>query len=228
MTSTVSHALVTGCSSGIGLAIAEYLLAHGWHVTGVSRHAPGIEAEGFRHIAADLENPDAIERVARQAGGLDALIHAAGVLRVGDIASMDHAEGESMWRLHVEAAARMVQALAPKLPDGGRIVLIGSRVATGAAGRGYYAASKAALEGLARSFALELMPRGITVNVIAPAATATPILEDPERRGVPPKLPPMNRFVQPREIASLTHFLLGEGAISITGQRIVVCAGSSL
>lgn len=228
MTEIPSTALVTGCSSGIGLAIAEHLLANGWHVTGISRRPPAIKADGFRHIVADLGRSEAVEHAVSQAGRIDALIHAAGILRVGSISAMDHDDGAAMWRLHVEASARLVQALVPEMPDGGRIVLIGSRTATGSAGRAYYAASKAALEGLARSFAAELAPRGITVNVIAPAATDTPMLKDPERQALPPKLPPMNRFVQPQEIAALAHFLLGKGAVSITGQRIVVCAGASL
>lgn len=226
-------ALVTGCSSGIGLAIAERLLADGWRVTGISRRSPAITASGFRHIPLDLgaiaaDDGETLEAVAEQAGRPDALVHAAGILKVGTLDDLDHGDGGAMWRLHVEAAARLVQTFAPRMPDGGRIVLIGSRVATGAAGKAYYAASKAALEGLARSFAAELAPRGMTVNVIAPAATETPMLLDPGRQGLPPRLPPMGRFVQPAEVAALAAFLLGDGGASMTGQRLVMCAGSSL
>jgi NAD(P)-dependent dehydrogenase (short-subunit alcohol dehydrogenase family) len=114
------------------------------------------------------------------------------------------------------------------MPDGGRIVLIGSRTASGAAGRSQYAATKAALVAMARSWALELAPRNITVNVVAPAATETPMLQDPARSGLPPRQPPIGRFITPEEVAAMTAFLLGPEAGAITGQQIVICGGSSL
>ena len=73
-----------------------------------------------------------------------------------------------MWRLHVECACMLADVLLPTMDAGGRVVLIGSRTATGSPGRSQYAASKAALVGLARSWAAEVAPRGITVNVVAP------------------------------------------------------------
>lgn len=130
------RALVTGCSSGIGLAIVDALLAQGWAVTGISRSQPPGERPGLTHFAADL---------------LEAAIHAAGILRAGSHEAMDLEEGAMMWRLHVDTAARMIQHLAPTMPDGGRIILIGSRAAGGIAGRSLYAASKAALRGLGRA-----------------------------------------------------------------------------
>jgi NAD(P)-dependent dehydrogenase (short-subunit alcohol dehydrogenase family) len=82
--------------------------------------------------------------------------------------------------------------------------------------------------GLARSWAIELAPRGVTVNVVAPGATDTPMLRDPQRARLQPKLPPIGRFVKPEEVAALTAFLLSDAAASITGQRIFVCGGASL
>ena len=133
-----------------------------------------------------------------------------------------------MWQLHVETSARLIGALAPRLPDGGRIVLIGSRVARGAPGRALYAASKAALSGLVRSIAAELAPRGITVNIVAPGATDTPMLRDPNRASVAPKLPPIGRMIQPEEVAATVAFLLSPMAGAITGQTIIICGGASL
>ncbi|MGO4287798.1 SDR family oxidoreductase [Bosea sp. TAB14] len=118
--------------------------------------------------------------------------------------------------------------MAASLPEGARIVFIGSRTAAGSAGRAQYAATKAALVGMARSFAIELAPRRITVNVVAPGATDTPMLRDPNRASVAPKMPPMGRLVKPEEVAATAAFLLSKGAASITGQQIVVCGGASL
>ena len=137
-----------------------------------------------------------------------ALIHAAGILRVGALGELDAEAGAAMWRLHVEEACLLADAIVPGMASGGRIILIGSRVAAGAAQRSQYAATKSALIGLARSWAIELAPRGITVNVVAPGATETPMLLDPERAGVAPRLPPIGRFIKPEEVAALTAFLL--------------------
>ena len=134
-----------------------------------------------------------------------------------------------LWRLHVEAASLLADALVPRMPDGGRIVLIGSRTATGAAGRSQYAATKAALVAMARSWALELAPRGITVNVVAPAATETPMLHDPARSGARRRsCRRSGASSDPEEVAAMTAFLLGPEAGAITGQQIVICGGSSL
>ncbi len=220
--------LVTGASSGIGAAIAERLLADGWAVLGLSRSRPPFAHAAFEHLGADLADAAGLASALDGAGQVDALVHAAGLLRVGGLEALDRADGLAMWRLHVDAAVQIVARLAPAMPEGGRIVLLGSRVANGAAGRSLYAASKAALTGLARSWAAELAPRRITVNVIAPGATDTPMLRDPSRTAVPPRLPPMGRFVRPEEVAGLAAFLLSEDASSITGQQIVVCGGASL
>jgi NAD(P)-dependent dehydrogenase (short-subunit alcohol dehydrogenase family) len=223
------HALVTGASSGIGAAIAGRLLRDGWAVTGLSRSAPAITAPGFTHLALDLLAADA-EAIRRALAGVraTALVHAAGVLRVAPLGSLDRQAGAAMWRLHVEVATMLAEALVPGMAAGGRIVLIGSRVASGMAGRSQYAASKAALVGLARSWAIELAPRGITVNIVAPGATETPMLHDPARSGAPPRCPPIGRFIRPDEVAALTAFLLSPEAGAITGQQMVICGGASL
>jgi 3-oxoacyl-[acyl-carrier protein] reductase len=221
------HAVVTGVSSGIGAAIAARLLRDGWSVTGLSRTDPGQNTPGFSHRAVDLLDPSQLP-TALEGLRPTALVHAAGLMRAGSLGALDAEAGRTLWRLHVDAASLLADALAPTMPDGGRIVLIGSRTASGAAGRSQYAASKAALVAMARSWALELAPRGITVNVVAPAATDTPMLRDPARSALPPRLPPIGRFVQPEEVAAMTAFLLGPEAGAITGQQVVICGGSSL
>lgn len=222
------HALVTGASSGIGAAIAARLLAEDWRVTGLDLAPAPRAAEGYAHRRLDLTDTARLRAALADLDDVTALVHAAGVLRTAPLGALDAEAGAAMWRLHVEAAAVLADALAPRLPAGGRIVLIGSRTAAGAAGRSQYAASKAALVGLARSWAAELAPRGITVNVIAPAATDTPMLAEPARAATPPRLPPIGRFVRPEEVAALAAFLLSAEAGAITGQHILVCGGASL
>ncbi|MBK3395066.1 MULTISPECIES: SDR family oxidoreductase [Methylobacterium] len=227
MSEAVRHALVTGASSGIGAAIVARLLDQGWQVTGVSRSAGGPAHPRYRPLALDLSDLDAIAPAIGEMR-VDALVHAAGLLRVGRLGELPPEDGAAMWRLHVEAASRLADLLVPRMAAGGRVVLVGSRTAAGAAGRGAYAASKAALVGLARSWAAEQMPRGITVNVVAPAATETPMLTDPSRGAVSPKLPPLGRFIRPDEVAAAVAYFLSPEAAATTGQQLVVCGGSSL
>lgn len=224
------HAVVTGSSSGIGFAIAGALLGEGWRVTGLDVAPATINHAAFTPVALNLADGPAVTAAAQMLTDVDALVHAAGVLRVGNVGALDHAGGSLMWQLHVDAATRLADVLVPTMTTrgNGRVLFIGSRVAQGMAGRGQYAATKAALIALARSWAAEVAARGITVNVVSPAATATAMLDDPNRASAAPKLPPIGRLIQPQEIAALVSFLLSPAASAITGQDIQICGGSSL
>ncbi|MBB3179221.1 SDR family NAD(P)-dependent oxidoreductase [Variovorax sp. Sphag1AA] len=230
MSNDMRHAVVTGSSSGIGRAIAESLLAAGWRVSGLDVAQPGITHAAFTPVEVDLSRGESIAAAASALQDADALVHAAGVLRVGPLGQLDHAGGELMWRLHVDAATRIADAIVPAMArrKHGRVVFIGSRVAQGMPGRGQYAATKAALIALARSWAAEVADQGVTVNVVSPAATATGMLADPARAGSAPRLPPIGRLIEPAEIADLVGFLLSPSAAAITGQDIAICGGSSL
>ncbi|MFL9669943.1 SDR family NAD(P)-dependent oxidoreductase [Variovorax sp. AB1(2024)] len=227
---TAPHAVVTGSSGGIGRAIASHLLEAGWRVSGLDLAGPTLSHGRFAHVAVDLSDADAIARAASALQDADALVHAAGVLRVGPLGSLDHAGGELMWRLHVDAATRLADALVPAMAarGKGRVVFVGSRVAQGLPGRGQYAATKAALIALARSWAAEVAAQGVTVNVVSPGATQTSMLQDPARAGSAPRMPPIGRLIQPEEIAALVGFLLSPPAAAITGQDVAICGGSSL
>src|SRR3954467_11491954 len=223
------HAIVTGTSSGIGQAIAQRLLDGGWRVTGFDLAPPTIEAADFCAVLVDLTDARARRDALDAAQDATALVHAAGVMRGGRLGSLDPVAGELLWRLHVDAAIALADRLAPRLGQGGRIVLIGSRAARGVIAKSQYGAAKAALAGLARAWAKELAPRGITVNVVAPAATETPMLTDPARAAVPPaEVPPIGRRIYPEEVAALVAFLLSAEAAAITGQEIAICGGASL
>ncbi|WNV86927.1 SDR family oxidoreductase [Umezawaea sp. Da 62-37] len=222
------HALVTGVSSGIGLAIARRLLDDGWAVTGLSRGEPPLRDERLTWRGTDLGDPDAVRAAVHDAPAADAVVHAAGLQRSARLGELSTRDGADMWRVHVEAASVLVDAAVGRMPRGARIVLIGSRTMTGVPGKSQYSATKAALVGMARSWAGELVGRAITVNVVAPGPTDTPMLRDPGRAATPVRLPPTGALIDPAEIAGTVSFLLGPDARSITGQTLVVCAGTSL
>lgn len=230
MPNDTRHAAVTGSSSGIGQAIAAHLLADGWRVTGLDLATPSLTHPAFTAVRVDLADGAAAEAAARALGPVQAFVHAAGVLRVAALGAQDPADADLMWRLHVAAANRLADVLVPAMAEAGhgRVVLIGSRVAQGKAGRGQYAATKAAVIALARSWAAEVVALGVTVNVVSPAATQTAMLDDPARAGAQPVLPPIGRLIRPDEVASLVGYLLSPAAAAITGQDIPICGGSSL
>lgn len=158
------HAVVTGASSGIGRAIVEQLLADGWRVTGLCR-SPIETTDGSLKIGSvDVTDFAALRTMCDALGVVDAVVHAAGLMRTAPLGQLSHENGAAMWRLPVESAAFLADRLVPRMPADGRVVLLGSRTTKGATTRSQYAATKSALVGLARSWAAELAPKGITVT----------------------------------------------------------------
>jgi NAD(P)-dependent dehydrogenase (short-subunit alcohol dehydrogenase family) len=226
-------AIVTGASSGIGQAIALKLLSEGWHVHGLDVAPPKLHHAQFSAWQVDLTQSHALDSALDQIVAKQlpkTLVHAAGVLRVGSLGELDMQAGHLMWQLHVDVATRLANRILPimKQAQHGRMILVGSRVSTGIAGRSQYAATKAAILSLARSWAAECIAQGVTVNVVSPAATDTPMLKDPARVNTTPRLPPIGRLIQPDEVAALVAFLTRPESAAITGQDIALCGGASV
>ena len=223
-------ALVTGTSSGLGCAIAQDLLAEGWMVYGLDISPAKIRHERFVSRAVDLRDASAAQEVAGSCASVGVFVHAAGLLRVARLGHLSPEDLEAMWTVHVAAASALGNHLIPRMvkQQFGRVVLIGSRVSAGIAGRSQYAATKSALNALSRSWASEVVTAGVTVNVVSPAATNTGMVKQTDRSASPPVLPPIGRLIEPQEISSLVRYLIGPNAAAITGQNIQICGGSSL
>jgi len=226
-------AIVTGTSSGIGQAIALKLLTEGWHVHGLDVAPSTIHHAQFSSWTLDLTQSGELESALDQLVTQhlpQVLVHAAGVLRVGSVGELDMQAGQLMWQLHVDVATRLANRILPIMKQArrGRMILVGSRVSSGIAGRSQYAATKAAILSLARSWAAESIAEGVTVNVVSPAATDTPMLKDPARVTTAPRLPPIGRLIQADEVAALVAYLTRPEAAAITGQDIAICGGASV
>jgi 3-oxoacyl-[acyl-carrier protein] reductase len=167
--------IITGGSSGIGLACCQLFLDSGYEVFNLSRRPAPIESALLRSVAVDLTDALATREVALSLARefpATTLVHCAGAIRERPIADVALADLTALTNLHLAAALSLLQAnlAAMKAARFGRIVLVSSRAILGLAHRSAYASTKAGLLGLARTWSLELATHGVTVNVVAPGA----------------------------------------------------------
>jgi NAD(P)-dependent dehydrogenase (short-subunit alcohol dehydrogenase family) len=239
-------ALVTGATSGIGLAAARRLAADGAHVflTGRRQDALdeavasiGLNATGVRADVANLDDLALVaDEIRRRGDGLDVLFANAGggeFAALGDITWEHYAD---TFNTNVGGTLFTVQTVLPLLNRGASVIVTSSNIdVKGAASFSVYAASKAALRSFTRSWAAELVGREIRVNSIAPGPIETPGLSglapDPAAaeqllKGLASGVP-MNRLGRPSEIADVVAFLASDASSFMTGAEIYVDGGAS-
>ncbi len=244
-TFTGKRVLVTGTASGIGQRIAERFLAAGADVTGLDCQ-PGAGA-AFRTIPVDLADPQQVaaasDRLQAEAEGLDILVNAAGVLRIGATDSLTPEDWRACMDVNAGGVFHLLRHWIPvfRRQRGGAIVTIASNAAhVPRVGMAAYCASKAAVVALTRCAGLELAPYGVRCNLVSPGSTDTPMLggmlNDPaghERliAGLPETFKlgiPLGKIATPDDVADVVLYLASDRAGHVTLQDIVVDGGATL
>jgi NAD(P)-dependent dehydrogenase (short-subunit alcohol dehydrogenase family) len=240
-------AVITGGGSGIGRAVAIALARRGMDVLVIGRRAEAVRdtaqlAPGIRHLTADVTDPQDGQRIIQAAvafsGRLDLLVNNAGVLGAVPLGHIEPAMARRVWETNVLGPVLVTQAALPYLAAcQGAIINVsstfGSRPAPGAS---QYGASKAALDQLTRSWALELARQRIRVNSIAPGPTESEALD---RLGLPStqiaeikagerSRIPLGRLGKPEDVAYWVAALADPAAAWVTGQVIGIDGGYSL
>ncbi|MDR7008927.1 SDR family oxidoreductase [Paraburkholderia strydomiana] len=229
--------LVTGATKGIGRALSNRLAAAGHHVVGLARRTDDPTFPGTL-VSVDLGDRSATEEslaalTARFA--FDGVVNNMGFVRLARVGEIDLDDLEASFRINLTPAVQTMQAILPNMrkQGWGRVVNLSSLTILGVAQRSAYAAAKAAMVTMTRTWALELADAGITVNAIAPGPVETemfrentPVGSEAEQRFL--SLIPMKRLGKPDELAAGIEFLLSEDAGFITGQTLFIDGGGSI
>jgi NAD(P)-dependent dehydrogenase (short-subunit alcohol dehydrogenase family) len=234
-------AIVTGAGSGIGSAVARRLLANGVGVVAVDRDESGLGAlDGARPVVMDLRSEDERARLVAEAGAVDYLVNAAGVIRLSPLEDVAPEHWDAGLDVNAKVVFFLTQAIGPTLPRGSAVVNIASTAGKTASTveAAVYNVSKAAVIAMTKTFAYAYASRGVRVNCVCPGSTATPMLdtvyegvagarsttaaavEDDDLRAIP-----MKRAAHPDEIAGVVAFLLSDDAAYMTGQAVNVSGG---
>ncbi len=232
-------AIVTGGSTGIGATICRRMIEAGYEVVSLARRKPDWTHPALHAAEVDLTDGGATEEAASRLAKqypVRCVVHNAGIVRPNLLADVSQQDLHDLTQLHLGAAILIVQAVLPGMRERkfGRIVLISSRAALGLQTRTAYSATKAGMIGMARTWALELAPSGITVNVVAPG----PIQDTDMFREVMPsggereaalaRSIPVRRLGRSDDVARAVMFFADPDNSFVTGQLLYVCGGASV
>lgn len=231
-------AVITGGSKGIGADLAHRLLERGYRVVSIARNTADWSAEGCEHIQADLLDPASVAQVAADIAAryeVTHLVHNAGLIWPNLIEDAKPEDITGLAQLHLGSVLTLLQASLPAMKKRGfgRVMFNASRAALGAPTRTAYSASKAGMIGMARTWALELAPHGITVNVVAPGPVQTDnfwgiIPKESDREAELAKRIPVGRLGQVEDVTNAFLFFCDPANSFVTGQTLFVCGGSSI
>ena len=231
-------AIITGGGSGIGEATSKMMLDAGYEVISVGLHSPDWTHNRFTSIEVDLLDEEATRALAKdlaESYKVTHFVHNAGMIRQKSLEDVTVEDLHDLTQLHAAAALIFAQALTPGMKDRkfGRIIFNSSRALLGLQQRSAYSYSKAGLVGMARTWALELAPHGVTVNVLAPGPVLTDNFWDlvekdsPQQHEYASKVP-VGRLGEPEDVANAILFFADPKASFVTGQTLYVCGGVSI
>ncbi len=232
-------ALVTGANRGIGLAIAERLVADGMRVVGTTRStpattSPATTSPGIEWVTMDVTDDESVDaafdHIEREVGPVEVLVANAGITKDGLALKMSTDDFVSVLDTNLTGAFRVARRAVRKMVRArtGRIIFVSSVSGLiGQPGQANYAASKAGLGGLARSLAREVGSRSITVNIVAPGPVATEMFAatDTAMAELLEASVPLGRLAEVSEVAAAVAFLASEDAGYITGHTLNVDGG---
>jgi 3-oxoacyl-[acyl-carrier protein] reductase len=232
-------ALVTGGSQGIGAAICRQMLEAGYDVVCLDTRKPAGAHARLTMVDVDLLDPAATAHAALSVAArfrVTHFVHNAGAIRPDLLPDVALDDLNALTQLHLGAALTLTQAILPAMQAEkfGRIVMISSRGALGLPTRTAYAATKAGMIGMARTWALELAPHGVTVNVVAPGPIADTrmfrgiVPEGSERERALAEAIPVRRLGRADDVARAVMFFADRGNGFVTGQTLYVCGGASV
>lgn len=238
-------AIITGGAKGIGKATALKMAHEGALVIVLdilseeaSRVADELNSLGAkaRAMTADVskrnEVDQMVEQTLKQFGKVDILVNNAGIVRPAPLEDVKEEDWDRVVSVNLKGTFFCTQAVLPTMKKNkyGKIVNIGSRASLGKSDRTVYAATKAGLIGVTRTWALELAPHNINVNYVGPGPIATELFksvnpEGSEKTKAIISAIPLQRMGQPQDVANLISFLASDEASFITGQAIFICGG---